>query len=144
MLLVSKFLKCKSSSTFKICLALSKVFDHWGISTFLLNFSIKPLNFCFTTGTDMHSGTLLYLGFTTGTYMQSLIFSIFRDSLAFCTEPVLASLANILYPPSTYGGGINDDSTGTPAICEAAANELKNFTLEDVEIKMGFKEVSQL
>lgn len=66
----------------------------------------------------------------------------FRDSLAFCTEPVLASLANILYPPSTYGPGINDETTGTPAISEAAANELKNFTLEDIEIKMGFREVS--
>lgn len=54
----------------------------------------------------------------------------FRDSLAFATEPVFASLANIL------GKSENTPVPPNP--------QLKNYTLFEVEIKYGLLQVRSL
>lgn len=54
-----------------------------------------------------------------------------RDSLAFATEPVLASLANIL------GSSTHNMPSPLP-------EALQGYKLHDVEIKYGFVQVSSL
>lgn len=53
---------------------------------------------------------------------------LFRDSLAFATEPVFASLANIL--------GVTDN------VPVPVPPQLDNFSLFEVEIKYGLVQVS--
>ena len=51
-----------------------------------------------------------------------------RDSLAFATEPVLASLANVL------GNGTHNMPSPLPTA-------LKDYSLQDIEIKYGLVQV---
>jgi hypothetical protein len=69
------------------------------------------------------------------------------ETLAFASEPVLASLANVLaYQESGGGGGVGPPSTGTASQAQSATSprppHAREYHFLDVELKYGILQVS--
>jgi len=69
------------------------------------------------------------------------------ETLAFASEPVLASLANVLaYQEAGGGGGVGPPSTGVPAQTQSSTlprpPHAREYHFLDIEIKYGILQVS--